>query len=238
MNNNNLICPTWARPLNEANLNRIMWHGRHGFIIISANRSSISSEYNPEIDLTSDYEDWLESQRMQDSEDSREVYLKDRNKKAEESLLNDIKSSNYAYSKVFGGYHPKEGDAVDSYEPSFIVYNHDRSHSNNEKNWEDLKKFAIDMCAKYQQDSVYIQAPNEAPVYVNRHGQVVSSKSSQNFKFNRDEEEFYTTAKRDKNNPQRFTADIQFECRYISAGPTSYVDRMKRSKNGEVFLNE
>ncbi|MDE5889032.1 MAG: hypothetical protein K2H20_03335 [Bacilli bacterium] len=233
--------PLDIKRLDEANLNRLMWHGRHGFIIISANRSSISAPWNESIDLTDEYTKWLEANHFDDDESKQEQWLTIRNKEAEKSLLNDIKNSGYAFTKVFGGYHPQtQGgqDAIDSYEPSFVVYNHARSHSNDFRNWEDLKEFGLELCKKYKQDSVYIQAPNEAPVYMSADGSISSAKSSDNFKFNRDDEEYYTTTKRDKTNPQRFTADIQFESMHCYKGAATYNERIKRSQLGEVFLND
>ena len=127
---------------------------------------------------------------------------------------------------------------TDSYEPSYIIYNHARSHSNDYRDWDELKQFAIELCEKYYQDSVYVQAPDEAPVYLNRHGEVVSSNSSKNFKLNCDNEEYYTTTKRDKNNPQRFTANIQFESMHCYKGAATYTERIKRTQLGEVFLTD
>ena len=69
-------------------------------------------------------------------------------------------------------------------------------------------------------------------------GSISSAKSSDNFKFNRDDEEYYTTTKRDKTNPQRFTADIQFESMHCYKGAATYNERIKRSQLGEVFLND
>lgn len=226
--------------LNEGGLNRLMHHGRHGMIIISANRSEIQSS-NPNADLSKEYENYLGVTRQQNDEETAAKFLKERNQKAEASLLNDIKRAGYAYSKVFGGYHGGD-DVTDSYEPSFVVYNHAPSHSNDYRNWESLKKFAIEMCAKYKQDSVYVQAPGEAPVYLDAQGNQANSSSSNNFKFNRDQEMFYTTTKRDKSNPQRFTADINFEaviregCIRTVNNPCDYEEGKRRRKSGEVFL--
>ena len=44
--------------INETSLNRIMSHGKDGFIIISGNKGEVHYD-NPEIDLTQDYKDWL-----------------------------------------------------------------------------------------------------------------------------------------------------------------------------------
>lgn len=224
--------------IDEKSLNRLMWHGRHGFVILSAWRSSIKADWHPEIDLTNEYEKWLEENHIESDDTTEAEWLEQRNKKADAELLDDIKKSGYAYSKTFGGYHPDAPGAIDSYEPSYVVYNHARSHSNDFMNWKQLKQFAIMMCGKYKQDSVYIQAPGEAPVYMNEKGEVTSKRSSKNFKFNDKKAEYYTTLKREKNEPQRFTADIQFENMYRVNGASSYVDKMRRTQMGEVFLND
>ena len=83
----------------------------------------------------------------------------------------------------------------------------------------------------------YCKLNNEEPNYVGQNGEKQNSSSSKDFKINRDDEMFYTTTRRDKNDPQRFTADIQFENMYRSAGPSTYFNRMKRMKTGEVFLD-
>lgn len=164
----------------------------------------------------------------------QDEWLRVRNKWADMALLEDIKKAGYAYSKTFGGYHGTD-NVVDSYEPSYIVYNHNRGGSYG--NWDSIYNFAIDLCKKYKQGSVYVQAPDEAPVYISGDGEVVSSTSSKNFKINRDKEEFYTTNKRKKNKPQRFTADIQFESMFRGHGPSDYTDRVRRRQSGEVFLD-
>lgn len=236
----NPIISKTTTSITEGGLNRMMHHGRHGMIIISANRSAVRSD-NPNADLSKEYEHYLAVTRQQPDEETEAKFLKERNKKAEASLLSDIKSAGYAYSKVFGGYHGSD-DVVDEYEPSFVVYNHAPSHSNDYRNWEALKKFAIEMCGKYKQDSVYVQAPNEAPVYLDAQGNQANSSSSKNFKFNRDQEMFYTTTKRDKTQPQRFTADINFESvvregriRTVNS-PSYFEDGERRRREGEVFL--
>ena len=105
--NNKIRKPLDIKRIDEANLNRLMWHGRHGFIVISGNRSSISAPWNEEIDLTEQYTKWLEQNNIEDSETNQEIWLNNRNKEAEKNLLNDIKNSGYAFTKVFGGYHPQ-----------------------------------------------------------------------------------------------------------------------------------
>ena len=67
-------------------------------------------------------------------------------------------------------------------------------------------------------------------------GNQMNSSSSDEFKFNRDQEEYFTTKSRDKSNPQRFTADIVFENLYIPLRPGDYNERLRRIKSGEYIL--
>lgn len=249
-----LKSPVGMTPLTEANLNRLMHHARHGMVVLSANRSSIYSE-NPKLDLTGEYERYLAANSsMQDCEETRELWLSNRNKKADADLESDIRKAGFAFSKTFGGYHGKDS-VVDSYEPSYVVYNHAPSHSNDYRNFDDLQKFAIQMCGKYKQESVYVQKPGTpppAPQYLKADGSV-DMEFSGKFRLNRDDAEFYTTTKRDRTNPQRFTAEgverlpkqqgkshtqLFFEGMFCSSGPADYPSRMKRTKAGEVFLND
>ena len=114
-------------------------------------------------------------------------------------------------------------------------------------NFDKLRNFGLELAKEYKQESVYVQAPNEPPVYLSQDGTQVSSTSSNNFNINRDEKEFFTTIKRKKRDkdmnglstkPKRFTADINFESYYRKASPSTYFDRMKRRSNGEVFIDD
>ena len=66
-------------------------------------------------------------------------------------------------------------------------------------------------------------------------GNKISKTSTDGFKLNRSQEEYFTTTKRDTSNPQRFTADIQFENLYHRP-PSTYFMRIKESKLGHVYL--
>lgn len=237
------------RRLDEGGLNRIMYHGRYGFIVISANRSEIYSD-NPEINLTTEYKAWCEKENLDPAEKKNmDFWLRNRNKKADAELHKRLKESPYAFTPVYGGYHGTD-NVTDSFEPSYIVYNHAKGSSKYYMDWDKLFQFALQLTRDYKQDSVYVQAPNEAPIYVNGHGEKTNSRESKNFKFNDYTQTFFTTAKKKKRTttdphglvtpPQRFTADIQFESiyKYYKAGPSTYFERMKRQKLGEVFPDE
>lgn len=104
----------------------------------------------------------------------------DRNEEMTRNLIQDINHFGYSYLPVYGGY--KGSDNIqDIYEPSFIVFNY---LTNGEVgDFEALRQFGIDMCKKYNQDSVLIKAPNEAPIYVGKDGlKANSSESNKVFK--------------------------------------------------------
>lgn len=219
-------------PISEANLNRIIQHGKSGMIVISANRSDVHSD-NPNCDLTPEYEEWLNNNGAEHSEETAERWLKMRNNDAQKALLNNIKDSGLSYTPVYGGYHGEDG-VVDLYEPSFIVYSKDKTGE--DVPFEYVYNKALQWCDEFSQESVYVQAPGEAPVYLDKDGNQSNSSSSKNFKYNRGDEMFYTTTKRKSSNPKRFTADIQFES-YYRKGVSSYTERMRRSQSGEFFLD-
>lgn len=226
------------RKINEGGINRIMKHGENGFIIISANRSEIFSD-NPKCDLSNEFIKFCK-ENNQDFEDSRvqTTWLQQRNNRCEAELKKILKQSKYAYTPVYGGYHGGD-DVADSYEPSYIVYNHVKGGgAGDHLNFDELRDFAIELAKEFKQESVYVRGPGEAPNYIGQDGEIANSSSSKNDKINRGDEEFFTTAARDKKAKQRFTSDIQFESMYRKAGPSTYFERMKRRKLGEVFLDD
>ena len=230
----NEVRPMWMtgyHRLTEAKLNRIMKHGDSGMVIISANRSGVHSD-NSNSDLTAEYAEWLDKNGMDNTEENEGIFLKERNKDANRKLIGRIKASGLSYTPVYGGYHGRDS-VQDDFESSYIVYAKDRSGGT--VDFETLFDFAKDWCGRFKQDSVYVQPPFEAPMYIDCNGNRVDKSSSKNFIFNRDNEEFCTTTKCKHTEPQRFTADINFESFYHK-GVSSYVDRMRRSKGGEFIL--
>jgi hypothetical protein len=215
-----------------------MDHGKTGMIIISSQVSSIERE-DPNLDLTAKFEKSLEKKGGVQAIDSDAMYdemqdwLRRRNKAADKQLKQDIHDAGFSYTPVFGGYRMQE-TGEESHEPSYVVYCYDRNGQL--RDFQELKDFAIRMCGKYKQESVYVQAPGEPPVYLDRHGDQMNSSSSNNFKFNREGETYFTTTSRDKNSKQRFTGDIVFENLYIPLRPGDYNERMRRDKSGEYIL--
>ena len=158
-------------------------------------------------------------------------------------LIKDLKNSGFTYLPSYGGYHGSD-DVIDSYEPSFIVFNY--NEKGEPQDWNKLYSFALEMCGKYKQDSVYVNAPGEAPNYLDSNGQKINSHSSKNYVKNDLSQEYYTSlsspkeiednmSKKGFQVGRRFTSDIQFENRmYVNPMPDQLSERMRRK--GEVMI--
>ena len=92
---------------------------------------------------------------------------------------------------TYGGYRNKETGVMDDFEPSFLVFNYNENGETDD--FESLRKFALEMCGKYDQHSVMIKYPNEAPTWEDKNGNVVSSRSSKKYWKNSPEKEFFTS---------------------------------------------
>lgn len=217
--------------IDEKGVNRILQHGEDGMVIVSANKSGIFYT-NPEISLEDEYEEWLTANELEDDDSNRKKFLTRLNLKNDKRLEREIKEHGFTFSKVYGGYHDPDGN-TDSYEPSYIIYTQTRTGEKTP--FEEIRQFALDACAEFKQDSVYIQAPGAAPEYRDMHDRKTNSTQSKDFKLNRPSEEFFTTVKRKRRGvPQRFTADIKFENFYVNS--YDYIDKMRRRQEGEVIL--
>lgn len=218
------------KPLLEKNLNRMIKNlERFGAIIISAHRSEMGEEHEIYFDR------WCAIHNIKNPQEKhKKEFMKWFNTKQTKLLIKDLQASKYTYVPVYGGYHDVTNPQnVDSYEVSFVVYNCRRDDK--ELDFEYLADFAIDLCDKYMQDSVYIQAPGESPNYYDGKGNKVNSKSSKRIITN-DNNQMFFTALRPHHNSQRFTADIAFEGLYVNHKPSSIFNRMVRRSKGEMFL--
>lgn len=168
------------------------------------------------------------------------------NNQRTKQLAADIKSAGYSYMPVYGGY--IEDDNGEVLEASFVVFNYD--NRGNSGDFENLKEFLIDMCGKYNQDSVLVCEPEDVPKYYDRNGNVVSDpdNSSRNTKVNDKSQSYFTQM---KNKSGRFTYDIGFpeaddltsslvriisSYDYLRCKPATYGERYRRWWYGEVFV--
>jgi len=107
-------------------------------------------------------------------------------------LIHDIKDSGYSYLPVYGGYRGTDG-VEDDYEPSFIIFNYD--NNGDERDFDELRDFALYCCGKFNQNSVLIKAPSTPPIYVNKEGNKVNSKESDEVIKNDPKQQFFSSLK-------------------------------------------
>lgn len=167
----------------------------------------------------------------------------ERNTAATQALIQDLMDSRFSYLPTYGGYHDKNrSDVKDEFEPSFIVFNY--SQDGTPMNWSLLHRFALDMCGKYEQASVYIQPPGKEPEYQDEDGNKVNSTSSRDYIKNDLDQEFFTSMSspeeisrhgKTQKVGRRFTSDIQFESKvYVNPMPSSIAAR--RMRKGEIMV--
>ena len=225
-------------PLSESSLNRMMDHGKTGMIIISSQVTSIERE-DPRLDLTAEFEKSLEKKggpRAIDSDamyDERRDWLRRRNKAADNALRRDIQAAGFSYTPNYGGYRMQE-TGEQTFEPSYIVYCYDAKGQ--PRDFQDLLDFGLKMCLKYSQESIYVKAPGKPPVYLDYNGNQTNSTSTDSFRFNGDDEEYFSKIKRKKARSPQFTADINFNEMYVPLRPGDYNENMRRLKSGEYIL--
>ena len=241
---------TYGSLITEIGIDRLLSHGKDGMIIISACRDKIFSK-NDNCNLLSEYEEFIKNTGVEDNEETQQMWLEDRNRREDARLKEFLRTkTNYSYTQAYGGYHDaKEEGVPDSFEPSYIIYNRDRQ--GRPLNFEDLRNLAMELCKEYHQDSVYLQAPGEAPIYINEKGEKVNSSSSLNFIKDDPKQMYFTTNKRKKERPHtlwgnttakrtvkphRFTADISFESIMLPVGPGSIIELKQRIDKGEYLL--
>ena len=138
--------------VNETTLNRLLnKHTDSGYVMVSACRN-----------------DWV-SHDEDDSAGCRKN--QEMNNRKTDELKQDIYDTGFQYIPVKGGF-IEQSTGVPKEEDSFIIVNYKRRSNVPEKNMNELKEIAIDLCGKYNQDSVLIVEPGKKPAYVKRDGSV------------------------------------------------------------------
>ena len=160
---------------------------------------------------------------------------KKENDKNTKSLIADIRKSGYSYFPVYGGYKGTDG-MVDKYEPSFFITNY--KGKTLQDNFDELFDLAVELCNKYNQDSVLVKAPNDVPKYIDRNGEVVG-KEKQNDKvsINRIEQKYFTALYKKDNGTKRMTYDMDFNM-YLNPLPCTLNEAMRRQLSNEILLND
>jgi hypothetical protein len=212
-------------PLNEVNAKSLIArHSENGYIVISACRSDFD-----ELGIDSSLPNAMELRNKVNNERTR-------------SIINDIKKSGYSYTPVYGGFIENFGEENSQhvYERSFIVYNRDKSGKSGD--FKKLFNFGVALCCKYNQDSVLVKAPNDTPKYIKQDGSV-DMQFTGNVAFDDISQKYFTDLHKNSaskigngGKPSRFS--YIFEEAYINPAPAGYSERVVRSSNGEIFLND
>ncbi len=87
-------------------------------------------------------------------------------------LQEDISNSGWSYKIVRGGFVENKGtdEEREVTEDSFVVFNYKRGDK--QSDIDALETFAIEMCGKYNQDSVLVVRPDANPMYVTSSGDI------------------------------------------------------------------
>lgn len=209
--------------LNEVNAKSLIdRHSKDGYVIISPCRG---------------YADFgLDGSNPADKE--KLAYI---NNQRIKELVSILKQTDFSYTPTYGGFIENQGKENEEnvYERSFVVYNHHKDGSVGD--FKDLYQFALEMCKKYNQDSVLIKAPNGNPQYVKQDGEVDFGFDG-DVAFNDVQQEFFTDLHKNTDKfgdisnrkPTRFS----FLESYINPAPQCYGERIKRSRDGEIFLTK
>lgn len=142
---------------NETSLNRLFTiHTDNGYAMVSACRN-----------------DWVPYKDEEDDELKQKLELRNRqmNNTKTEELKRDICDSGFQYIPVKGGF-IEQNSGIPKEEQSFIIVNYKRGNKIPEENANELKTLAIDLCEKYNQDSVLVVEPGKKPTYYQKDGNV------------------------------------------------------------------
>ena len=154
------------------------------------------------------------------------------------SMTEDIKQSGFSYTPTYGGFKENLGTDQETtvYERSIIVYNKDKRGNN--RNFDELFHFGIEMCRKYNQDPFLVQAPGENPKYIKQDGSVDVEFSGGKV-FNDISQEYFTDLHKNTHKSgdisNRKATRFSFTEAYVNPKPQCYGERYARWINGEVF---
>ncbi len=154
------------------------------------------------------------------------------------SLLKDIQVAGFTYTPCYGGFIENKGsdngDVV--YEQGFIVYANKRDGS---ADFGLLAQLGLDMCGKYNQDSVLIKAPDTPPAYYNRNGEIEHQLNGDVSIYDVAQTYFTDLHSNAQNKIKGGSKPTGFSFveTYISPKPQCYSEGHVRYMKGEIFIN-
>ena len=131
----------------------------------------------------------------------RNEFTKEENEKRTNQLKEILQKSSFSFKKVLGGFieTKEDGSKKEVKEKSFIIYNYDKDGNVAEK--DKLFKFALQICKKFNQNSILYSEKGDKPRYYTQQGKVDSSFSNAGFTFNDKKQQYFTDFSKNK----RFT---------------------------------
>lgn len=131
----------------------------------------------------------------------RNEFTKEENEKRTNQLKEILQKSFFSFKKVLGGFieTKEDGSKKEVKEKSFIIYNYDKNGNVAEK--DKLFKFALQICKKFNQNSILYSEKGDKPRYYTQQGKVDSSFSNAGFTFNDKKQQYFTDFSKNK----RFT---------------------------------
>lgn len=205
-------------PLSETDAQKLVErHSVGGYIIISADFGGC--------DIASDTNAQEEKKRTRDT-----------NNRQTEALFGDIQNNGFSYTPCYGVFIEDKGTENEeaAYEQGFIVYSNKR---NGESDFGLLKQFALEMCGKYNQDFVLIDAPDESPAYYNRDGEICC-RFNDGMSINDVAKKYFIDLHSNNQNKKnaRSLPKFSFIETYISPKPQCYSEGHVRFLKGEIFI--
>lgn len=209
--------------INEINAKTMLQrHSEDGFIIVSPCRGYSTFRLDPNMP------------------GAKEILARENNKRIVQ-IIQQIKSSGYSYTPVYGGFIEDMGTENEQhvYERSFLIYN--RKKNGEKGDMEELVRFGQKLADQYQQESFLVKAPGEKPKYITPDGDV-DMEFSGNTVFNDFSQEYFTdlhkNSEKHNGNQSRKPTRFSYTESYVNPAPQCYSERHIRGLNGEIFVSD
>ena len=155
--------------VSESSLTRILGKRAQGFCVVLACRNDWVDRIAPTVlGIGADeFSAMSESERRALAKEKNVPEVLDNrmhNNRKTEELMADLKKAGFGYVPVYGGYvETTNGESVHVFERSFLFTGDGMDGKT--RPFDDAKKLALELGAKYCQDAVLLSPPEEAPYY-------------------------------------------------------------------------
>jgi len=208
-------------PLTETNAKRLIErHITNGFAIVSACRGG--ADFG------------LDTNNLKEK-----MQLSNINKIRTKEMINLIIEKGFSYTLSYGGFIENQGEDNEEnvYERSCIIY---AEKKNGEVDSQGMYMLALEICRKYNQDSVLVKMPNDNPQYITQDGNV-DMVFNGDIAFNDLAQIYFTDLHKNtqsKITPNSKATRFSFMKSYIAPKPQCYSESHIRNIKGEIFLKK